>query len=74
MTRQDQIRAYVAIVEAVLDTIKASPDGAPGGHLYAALMHHGCSLEQFESIMHILVASGRVRKSGHVYHCGEPKS
>ena len=63
-----QAQALRMIVDAVLDTIKQSPDGAPAGHLYAALMAQGCSLNQFESLMGALTRKGMIRKSGDVYH------
>lgn len=64
-----QAAALRMIVSAVLETIQqAGPIGAPGGHLYAALMAQGCSLSQFESLMGALVRSGRVEKRGDCYH------
>ena len=61
-------QAIIAIAEAVLDVIKTSgPLGAPGGHIYAALMPFGVRLEQYEALMSALVASGKVRKSGQCY-------
>lgn len=57
------------IVTAIIETVNESDPtiGAPGGHLYAALMHAGINLDQFEKIMSTLVQSGRVRKRGHCY-------
>lgn len=58
-----------AVVEAILEACKvAGPMGAPGGHLYAALMATGMRLEQFESIMRALVEAGKLEKRGHCYH------
>lgn len=65
----DQILALRLIAQAVLESIKAAgPLGAPGGHLYAALMAHGCSLQQFEQIMTGLERNGMVTKRGDCYH------
>jgi hypothetical protein len=63
------------LVEAVLGIIVegvevAGDHGAPGGTLYAALMTVGCSLEQFEVLMGILIARGRVTKRGELYFMG----
>lgn len=63
-----QAQALRAIVAAVVDAIAAAgPLGAPGGTLYAALMAHGCTLSQFESLMAALVRAGKVTRSGDLY-------
>jgi len=65
----NQQKAVVAVIAAVFDTIKeVGPQGAPEGPLYAALMGHGCTLSQFQSIVGILVRAGKVRQSGHVLY------
>jgi hypothetical protein len=41
----EQIRALRAIADVILDMVKeGEPIGAPGGHIYAALMHAGCTI------------------------------
>ncbi len=65
----EQIKAVREIAGAIIDTVKASePIGAPGGVMYAALMAHGCTLQQFEGIMGGLVRANLLRKSGDCYH------
>ncbi len=67
-----QKRALIAIVSAITDTIKEAGEfGAPGGIMHAALMAHGCTLNQFNSLMAILVNSGRVEKRGECYFMKE---
>ncbi len=67
MTPQ-QATALKMICAAVVDVIKCAGDlGAPGGVLYAALMAHGCSLNQFESLMGAMVRAGVVQKRGDLY-------
>ena len=57
-----QASALRLIVGAVVDTVKESgPMGAPAGVLYAAMMHHGASYSQFESLMAALERAGKVR-------------
>jgi hypothetical protein len=56
----------LSIANALYDTVRDSPDGAPAGPMYAAVMGI-ISLNQFESIMGALVRDGYIRKSGHVY-------
>lgn len=41
---------------AVADAIKELGE-VPSGHLYARLMAHGCTLENFESIVRMLTRS-----------------
>jgi hypothetical protein len=63
-----QMQALKAIVESVVEAVKAAgPSGAPGGILYAALMAHGASQSQFESLMAGLVKAGKLTKQGHLY-------
>lgn len=63
-----QAAALRAIVEAVTEAVAAAGSlGAPGGVIYAALMGHGCSLSQYESLMGAMVRAGKLRRSGHLY-------
>lgn len=65
---KEALLAYVQLCNAVVDAVKeAGPQGAPAGPMYAAFMSVGMSLEQFERMMDLLVKSGRLRKSGHLY-------
>ena len=64
----EQQRALAGVVNAVIESVKAGgTDGAPGGILYAALMGHGCSLNQFESLMSALVGVGKLAQRGDCY-------
>lgn len=64
---QDQLIRKIA--DAILAAVaEAGPLGAPGGHLYAALMAHGATLDQYESFMAGLVRAGLVTKRGECYH------
>ena len=64
----EQITALRAIAKAITETVAlAGPLGAPGGHLYAALMSAGCTLNQFEQIMSGLVNAGVLTKRGECY-------
>ena len=65
---QRKLKVLALLVDAVVETIKeAGAMGAPGGVLYAALMTRGFSLEEFEIFMRVVVATGRVYKTGHLY-------
>jgi hypothetical protein len=67
MTKQ-QIAAIQAIAGIIVDVVKAAgPLGAPGGTIYAALMAHGCSLDQYTQLMAALVGAGKLRKDGQLY-------
>lgn len=64
----EQIKALKAVADAIIETVQlAGPMGAPGGHIYAALMANGCTLHQYEQIMSGLVRAGKLRKSGECY-------
>ncbi len=68
MTREQQVTVLLRIANAVVDAVAAGgPQGAPAGVLYAAFMPYGFSLEEFEVLMRLLIASGRLRKEGHLY-------
>lgn len=63
-----QIKVLRMVAEAIIDSVaECGHKGAPGGHLYAALMSTGMSLHQFEQIMATLVSNGYLRQDGHVY-------
>lgn len=69
-----QFAAIRAIADAIEDAVKAAGSmGAPGGVLYAALMAHGISLAQFQSLMDAMVGAGRLTRSGHLYRVAEGK-
>ena len=50
-----QIKALQSIAKGIIESANLSPTGAPSGVIYAALMGHGASLNQFQSIMDTLV-------------------
>lgn len=51
------------VFEAIVESVDAAgPDGVPAGHLYAALMPIGISLEQFESFVSAAVSLGKIRR------------
>ncbi len=63
-----QIKALRAIGDAVVDAVSAAGNqGAPSGHLYAALMPTGITLEQYEGLMAGLVAAKMLTKQGQLY-------
>jgi len=66
MTNQEKnavMGIFAALFEAVKDSGKR---GAPGGHLYAAVMGH-LTLDQFNQFMSALCKSGKVRRAGECY-------
>lgn len=65
-SQQAMLLRKVAV--AIIETVRESgPLGAPAGHIYAAMMAYGFSLENFEQIMASLVANKMLRKSGDLY-------
>lgn len=66
--KQRQVEALRALADSIIEAVKAAgPSGAPAGPLYAALMACGMTLDQFETIMNVLVRVGKLRKSGLLY-------
>ena len=63
-----QKQALLALCQMFIDVVKAAGSiGAPAGVMYAAVMDK-MTLAQFEQVMSALVAMGKVRKTGHLYH------
>lgn len=61
-------QAAAALLAAVYDTVAAeSPDGAPTGSMYAAMIPL-VSLTTFNQVLGALVGSGLITISGHVAH------
>lgn len=65
----EQANALRRIAAIIIEAVAAADQtiGAPGGHLYAALMHAGCTLAQYEQIMAGLVRAGLLTKRGECY-------
>lgn len=73
MNAQQQKALITQIMGAIKDAVdEAGPMGAPGGHLYAAVMSF-MTLEQFETIMGVLVKAKLVEKRGQCYFPVTPK-
>jgi hypothetical protein len=68
MLTKDQAKAaLLQIVDAIVEAIEARGDqGTPEGPLYATLMPFGCTLEQFNMFVEVLVTTGKVRKRGNL--------
>jgi hypothetical protein len=49
-------RRAVKAIMAIADSIREARE-IPAGHLYAALMHHGCSLATFEQIIGVFTSA-----------------
>jgi len=65
-----QIEALQSIAKGIIESANLSPSGAPSGVIYAALMGHGASLNQFQSIMDTLVKCQFLNHDAecHTYH------
>jgi uncharacterized membrane protein YozB (DUF420 family) len=68
MSREDRNALLTAkrVCDAVIAVVNLMPTGAPAEPMYAALMPY-LSLAQFESMMRLLVETGRVTKRGDLY-------
>lgn len=75
MTTTQLNDAMFQLVDAIVESVKvAGTQGAPSGILYLALMAHGCTLAQFESIMGVLVRVGKLTKRGETYFVSAAKA
>jgi hypothetical protein len=61
--RLDELKAVLVIMLEVIQS--AGPTGIPSGHFYAQLMGH-MTFKTYQDLIDVLVASGKVRLSGHV--------
>ena len=61
--------ALRAVIDAILDAVAAGGTrGAPAGIMYAALMTHGCTLDQFNMITGAICRAGLIRRDGDLFH------
>jgi len=69
MTNQ-QIKALQSIGKGIIESCNIDSIGAPSGAIYSALIGHGASLNQFQSIMDTLVKHGFLTHDydNHTYH------
>lgn len=69
MTNQ-QIKALQTIGKGIIESCNIDSIGAPSGIIYSALMGHGATLNQFNSIMDTLVKQGFLTHDMdcHTYH------
>lgn len=68
LTEHDRMMlALRAIADAIVEGVKAAGElGAPSGHIYAALMSYGLSLDQYYSFVRVLVGAGKIRQAGNL--------
>lgn len=64
MITPDQIKAAMAMTQAVAETIKTL-GSVPSGHLYARLMGH-MSLQTYESLIGLIKKSGLVKEENNL--------
>ena len=61
-------KIIASIAQTIVDTAReVSPDGIPGGFIYAPLMG-ALTYDQFCQIMAVLVSMGALEKRGHSYY------
>lgn len=68
MTEHQKNLLLVELLRTFVEAVKAGGKmGAPAGVMYSAVCDK-ISLSQFQQIMSALVAMGKVRKAGDLYH------
>ena len=65
MTTQQKQIALMRLIQSVGEILRENKE-TQRGTLYSALLGHGCSIQQYESIERIFVESGRVKVSNHL--------
>jgi len=69
ITKEQAKAALLQIVDVIVEAIKErGPEGTPEGPLYAMLMTFGCTLEQFNMFVEVLVTTGQIRKRGNLLY------
>jgi hypothetical protein len=64
----EQRAAFQQIANATVEAVREmGPSGAPAGPMFMAFQQQGVSLTDFQTLMDMLVATGRLRRSGHCY-------
>lgn len=70
--RQDVTRALAKLGLGVLEAAHDSGDiGAPSGTIYAAMMAHGATFNQFQTFMQGLTSRGMLTESGNCFYITE---
>jgi hypothetical protein len=69
MATQKEIKAVQMVAKLIVESVKDADRGmgVPAGPMYAALMAHGCTLDQFNQLMAALVSVGKLRREGDLY-------
>jgi hypothetical protein len=55
----------IKLIKAIGDILRENKE-TPSGTLYTSLMAHGCTLQQYESIINIFKQAGRIKESNHL--------
>ena len=72
MTQSELVSQAKQVVLAIAEVIKEAGE-IPSGHLYATLNGNRMSLDTYNMIIGILVASGKVTNKGHLLKWVGPK-
>ncbi len=68
MTAQ-QAKGIRQVMAGIVESAIAGGElGAPSGVVYSALMAHGCTLNQFQSLTASMVKAGIIEERGHCFH------
>jgi hypothetical protein len=65
---ESPMQIMTKVADAITESVAlAGAAGVNGGLLYSTLMLHGCTLQQFNTIMSVLCEYGKLRKDGDLY-------
>jgi hypothetical protein len=62
-----QKKILLDIIELIREAVReAGPLGLPEGTMYSILMAQGCTINQFENIIALMVRTGAIHKQVHL--------
>ena len=59
----ETVGSAIRLIKIVADAMREANE-IPSGTIYAALMQYGCTMEQFEAMVRILIRAGLIEHTG----------
>jgi hypothetical protein len=70
MTREEARAVVAQIANAIVETVRETPRGAPAGVMFLVFQEKGMSLDLFNQITSALVDAGKIRRCGDLFYPG----
>ena len=68
MNREQAADILTLLCQAIVDTVRECPDGAPNGIVYAAVAAHGLSLDTYTQVLELCKRSGYLTQRGDLLY------